>query len=91
MAVYCTTLESDEDVFRAVQAEVELTHPNEVAVACCYTYVLALRHLLLSNGDKVGAFKKVEEYIKESGKAPKMLRDWWTDLVEPKILRNGTP
>jgi ADP-ribosyl-[dinitrogen reductase] hydrolase len=52
----------DETIFIARQ-DAEFTHPNDTCVASTTAYVLALRHLILSPKDNVGAIDVARSYL----------------------------
>ena len=54
----------DETIFIA-RRDAEFTHPNDACVASTTAYVLALRHLILSPKDNVGAIDAARSYLSE--------------------------
>lgn len=60
LAIWSTTLESDEDVKRAIICDVELTHPNKTAQDMVFVYAMSMRFLLNNFEMKDRAYRAYE-------------------------------
>jgi ADP-ribosyl-[dinitrogen reductase] hydrolase len=76
----------DETIFIARQ-DAEFTHPNDTCVASTTAYVLALRHLILSPKDNVGAIDVARSYL--SGHNSEVMQ--WLQDAEAGDLPAATP
>ena len=66
-ALWCSQLESKEDLFEAVRLYCSFTHTHELVVECCYLYCYAIK--LLVNGFKMNkAYKMILEESKSRAK-----------------------
>lgn len=46
LIIWCSSLESDEDVKKAIVSDVEITHPNKTVQDIVFVYAMTLRFLL---------------------------------------------
>ena len=69
LAVYCATIDDENEVIRLVRTEQSLTHSNTTAQDAGISYVLAIRHLIRERGDIRGALDIVKRFVngQESG------------------------
>lgn len=77
------SLLSDSDFYKAVGAELSLTHPNETSLEAAFTYCMAIRHLLSNLGDMKGAYEKVKAYIMKK-KGSRLIS--WLEGIEEEDL-----
>ena len=76
----------DETIFIS-RRDAEFTHPNDACVASTTAYVLALRHLILSPKDNVGAIDAARSYL--SGHNSEVMQ--WLQDAEAGDLPAATP
>ena len=67
LAVYCATIDDENEVIHMARTEQSLTHSNKTAQDAGISYVLALRHLIRERGDIRGAFGATERFANEQG------------------------
>lgn len=59
LAIWAHRLQ-DEDLDKAVRAEVSLTHPNERVQEACVCYCLCIKNLIKNKGDRKGAIEAIK-------------------------------
>ncbi len=67
LAVYCATIDDENEVIKMVRTEQSLTHSNKTAQDAGVSYVLAIRHLIRERGDIRGAIDIVERFANDQG------------------------
>jgi len=67
LAVYCATIDNENEVIQMVRTEQSLTHSNKTAQDAGVSYVLAIRHLIRGHGDIVGALDTVKRFVGGQG------------------------
>ena len=65
MAVYCATIDDENEVIQTTRTEQSLTHSNKTAQDAGISYVLAIRHLIRERGDIVGALDTVKRFVND--------------------------
>lgn len=58
-----------EETIEMVTSDVVLTHPNKDCIDSTVAYVLALRHLILHDGDSEGAIKVANTYLFDNNRS----------------------
>ncbi|WP_158268233.1 ADP-ribosylglycohydrolase family protein [Limnohabitans sp. MMS-10A-178] len=71
-----------EETIEMVTSDVVLTHPNKDCIDSTVAYVLALRHLILHDGDDVGAIKTANSYLSSNNHS---VLGWLDQAMEGKI------
>ncbi len=89
LAIFCSNLRNEEEIERAVIAEVNLTHPEKLVQDACIIYVMTLIALINTGGNLLRAFEKAKEYLFKRNHPT--LIDMWEQYVEHKIIKPGTP
>ena len=95
LVVWCRNL-SNEDIKKAVEADVKLTHPNETVVEACYFWVLALVKLInfknnpsLTTNENIKirmktVYDKMESLITQTQN--KDIWEWWKTVQNEEIM-----
>ena len=71
-----------EETIEMVTADVVLTHPNKDCIDSTIAYVLALRHLILHDGDGDGAFEAANTYLLVSNH---LVQGWLNQAIDCNI------
>mmetsp|Transcript_16052 Transcript_16052/g.13582 ORF Transcript_16052/g.13582 Transcript_16052/m.13582 type:complete len:152 (-) Transcript_16052:240-695(-) len=87
LAVFCSKLEKDEDVEKAVIAEQKMSHCNKTPIDCSISYCLAIRHLINNQGNVDGLFEKIGNWCE--GRDSKV-KAFWKDVIDENPP-HGTP
>lgn len=95
LAVWCRNL-SKEDIKKAVEVDVKLTHPNETVVEACYYWVLALVKLInfpdnpsFTKNENIKirmktVYDEMENLIKQTQN--KDILEWWQTVQNEEIM-----
>ena len=71
-----------EETIEMVTSDVVLTHPNKDCIDSTVAYVLALRHLILHDGDGEGAIEVANTYLSSNNRA---VMRWLDQAMEGNI------
>jgi len=71
-----------EETIEMVKSDVVLTHPNKDCIDSTVAYVLALRHLILHDGDSEGAIEIANTYLLENNQ---LVLNWFNQAIEGNI------
>jgi ADP-ribosyl-[dinitrogen reductase] hydrolase len=71
-----------EETIGMVASDVVLTHPNKDCIDSTLAYVLALRHLILHDGDSEGAIKIANTYLLDSNH---LVLGWLNQAIKGNI------
>jgi ADP-ribosyl-[dinitrogen reductase] hydrolase len=71
-----------EETVEMVTADVVLTHPNKDCIDSTIAYVLALRHLILHDGDSEGAIESANTYLLDNNQ---LVLNWLNQAIEGNI------
>ncbi len=71
-----------EETIEMVTSDVVLTHPNKDCIDSTVAYVLALRHLILHNGDSEGAIEVANTYLFDNNH---LVLGWLNQAIEGNI------
>jgi ADP-ribosylglycohydrolase len=71
-----------KETIEMVTADVVLTHPNKDCIDSTVAYVLALRHLILHDGDSEGAIEIANTYLLDSNH---LVLGWLNQAIEGNI------
>lgn len=71
-----------EETIEMVTSDVVLTHPNKDCIDSTVAYVLALRHLILHDGDSEGAIEVANTYLFDNNR---LVLGWLNQAIEGKI------
>ena len=71
-----------EETIAMVTSDVVLTHPNKDCVDSTVAYVLALRHLILHDGDSEGAIEVANTYLFDNNR---LVLGWLNQAIEGNI------
>jgi ADP-ribosylglycohydrolase len=71
-----------EETIEMVTSDVVLTHPNKDCIDSTVAYVLALRHLILYDGDGEGAIEVANTYLSSNNRA---VMGWLDQAMEGNI------
>ena len=71
-----------EETIEMVTSDVLLTHPNKDCIDSTVAYVLALRHLILNDGDSEGAIEIANTYLFDNNH---LVLDWLSQALEGNI------
>ncbi len=71
-----------EETIEMVTSDVVLTHPNKDCIDSTVAYVLALRHLILSNGDSEGAIEIANTYLLDKNR---LVLGWLNQAFQANI------
>eukprot|EP01016_Furgasonia_blochmanni_P037303 TRINITY_DN4373_c0_g1_i4.p1 TRINITY_DN4373_c0_g1~~TRINITY_DN4373_c0_g1_i4.p1 ORF type:complete len:447 (-),score=23.48 TRINITY_DN4373_c0_g1_i4:629-1969(-) len=63
LAVWCHRLASNEDVLKVCQKEQGMTHPHPIAHLATASYVIAIKTLISSNGDRTKARASALDFL----------------------------
>jgi len=85
LAVYCATINDEDEVSRIVRTEQSLTHSNKTAQDAGITYVLAIRHLIREHGDIIGALDVVKKFAHDHGDG---IKSYYEQLSRPLLPGN---
>ncbi len=64
IAVWASSLESESEFYKAIEADVRFTHPNKLVIDSVYLYCTAIKYLLINPDDKKRASKAFEHAYK---------------------------
>lgn len=65
LAVYCATIDDENEVIQTTKTEQSLTHSNKTAQDAGISYVMAIRHLIREHGDIIGALDTVKRFVND--------------------------
>jgi ADP-ribosylglycohydrolase len=71
-----------EETIEMVTSDVVLTHPNKDCIDSTVAYVLALRHLILHDGDSEGAIEIANTYLLDNNR---LVLGWLNQAIEGNI------
>jgi ADP-ribosylglycohydrolase len=71
-----------EETIEMVTSDVVLTHPNKDCIDSTVAYVLALRHLILHDGDSEGAIEVANTYLFDNNR---LVLGWLNQAIEGNI------
>ena len=71
-----------KETIEMVTSDVVLTHPNKDCVDSTVAYVLALRHLILHDGDSEGAIEVANTYLSDNNR---LVLGWLNQAIEGNI------
>jgi ADP-ribosyl-[dinitrogen reductase] hydrolase len=71
-----------EETIEMVTSDVVLTHPNKDCIDSTIAYVLALRHLILHDGDSEGAIEIANTYLLDNNQ---LVLGWLNQAIEGNI------
>jgi ADP-ribosylglycohydrolase len=72
LAVWISKLNSPEEIYKAVEADVTFTHPNKLVIDSCFLYCVAINYLINfpeENDRGIRAFNQALEFSKEGSYA----------------------
>lgn len=71
-----------KETIEMVTADVVLTHPNKDCIDSTVAYVLALRHLILNDGDDEGAITVANNYLEDNNT---LVLEWLDKAIKGEI------
>lgn len=80
LAVWCYRFISKKDVLKAVELENKITHSNEIVHFANTIYVLAIKELINTRGNRIETVKNIEKFLLKHAKNHKNWQEilvWW--------------
>ena len=83
LAIWSRNL-SERDLELAISLEQSLTHPNPIAHQAAICYAMAIGYLINNEGNMIGAFNKVDDYVKRKGYPE--IQNWWQIVLRSEFI-----